>query len=66
MTDDVRRLVEYRLKEAAETLDAAKDLCKSKRWRDVVNRAYYAMFYAGLALLASRMLGTSKHTGVLT
>jgi uncharacterized protein (UPF0332 family) len=33
--------------------------------RDAINRGYYAMFYAGLALLASRMLGTSKHSGVI-
>ena len=31
-----------------------------------MNRAYYAMFYASLGLLASRMLGTSKHSGVLS
>ncbi len=33
--------------------------------RGVVNRAYYAMFYALLALLATKQLGTSKHSGAL-
>ena len=33
--------------------------------RGTVNRAYYAMFYALLALLATRQLGTSRHSGAL-
>lgn len=31
----------------------------------MVNRAYYAMFYAALALLLSKGLGAGKHSGVL-
>lgn len=66
MTDDVRRLVEYRLDQAAETLRAARELLDQGHLRDCINRAYYAMFYAGLGLLATRMVGSSKHTGVLS
>lgn len=66
MTEDVRKLIEYRLEQAAETLEAAKQLAAAGHSRDAVNRAYYAMFYCGLALLASRGLGASKHSGVLS
>lgn len=54
------------LDQADETLRAARDLLDSGHLRDSINRSYYAMFYAGLALLASRMLGSSKHAGVLS
>jgi uncharacterized protein (UPF0332 family) len=33
--------------------------------RGAINRAYYAMFYALLALLATKQLGASKHSGAL-
>lgn len=66
MTDDLRKLIAYRLEQAAETLDVARTLSAAGHYRDTVNRAYYAMFYCGLALLASKGLGTSKHSGVLS
>lgn len=34
--------------------------------RSAVNRAYYAMFYAVLALLASRAEETSRHSGAIS
>ena len=64
MTDDVEQLVAYRLGQARETLEAGRQLLGGKHYRDAVNRAYYAMFYAALGLLASKGLGSSKHTGV--
>ncbi len=66
MTEDIRRLVEYRLSQARETLSAGRELFDNGYCRDAINRAYYAMFYASLGLLASRQLGSSKHTGVLS
>lgn len=66
MTNDIRKLIAYRLDQAAETLDAARELVAAGHYRDAVNRAYYAMFYCGLALLASKGLGASKHSGVLS
>jgi len=66
VTEDIRKLIAYRLDQAAETLDVAKELCASGHYRDAVNRAYYAMFYCGLALLASKGLGASRHSGVLS
>jgi uncharacterized protein (UPF0332 family) len=34
--------------------------------RAVMNRLYYAMFYAVLALLQEKRLGTSKHAGAIS
>jgi uncharacterized protein len=58
-------LLRYRLEQAHETLREAEILLGESALRGVVNRAYYAMFYALLALLATRQLGTSKHSGAL-
>jgi len=33
--------------------------------RAIINRLYYAMFYAILALLQENQLSTSKHTGAI-
>lgn len=59
-------LLRYRIKQAYETLREAEILLKESAWRGTINRAYYAMFYALLALLATRQLGTSKHSGALS
>src|SRR5512139_332201 len=58
-------LLRYRMRQAYETLREAEILLKESAWRGTINRAYYAMFYALLALLATRQLGTSKHSGAL-
>ena len=66
MTGDLHKLVTYRFQQAKETLTAAQELLDNGHCRDAVNRAYYAMFYCGLGLLATRNLGSSKHSGVLS
>jgi len=48
VTDDVEQLVAYRLGQARETLEAGRALLDAKHYRDAINRAYYAMFYAAL------------------
>lgn len=50
---------------AAETLDAAEYLLKGGFPNDAVSRAYYAMFYAARALLASRDLHPKGHKGLI-
>ena len=60
MTENIQALVTYRLEQADESLEAAKTLLDKKLIRPSVNRAYYAMFYAVLALLAIRSSMTSK------
>jgi uncharacterized protein (UPF0332 family) len=64
-TQQLRALLAYRMAQADETLQEAQILRNAGTLRGAVNRAYYAMFYAALALLATRRLGTSRHSGVL-
>ncbi len=59
-------LISYRIGQSHETLREAEVLFNQSAFRGSVNRAYYAMFYAVLALLATRQMGTSKHAGVLS
>lgn len=68
MTDaeKIRALVDYRMEQAADALQAARTLIDAELERDAVSRAYYAIFYSVLALLVTRRLGTSKHSGALT
>jgi len=66
---DKQALCAYRLAQAEETLlDARKMLQNNLSPRSIINRAYYAMFYAVLALFlkADINLKTSKHTGVIS
>ena len=65
MSDDVRVIVRYRLEQADEALEAARLLLRAEMLRQSAGRAYYSMYYAVLALLAHRGLGTSKHSGAL-
>ena len=59
-------LVQYRMERARATLKDAQNLfSQAGTPASVVNRAYYSMFYAALALLATVGQQTSKHQGVL-
>ncbi len=50
--ENIKALMSYRLEQADESLQAAKILLDQGLTRPSVNRAYYAMFYAVLALLS--------------
>ena len=63
--DSLADLVKYRLRQAGETLQEAKGLYQMSFWRGTINRSYYAMFYAVLALAVLRQQVTSKHSGVI-
>jgi hypothetical protein len=63
--EQLRDLMHYRLEQAHETLREAILLRDAAAYRGALNRAYYAMFYALLGLLATRQLGTSKHSGAI-
>lgn len=67
MTDELLALIRHRLKQADDSIEEAKVLLKEEMsLRSVMNRLYYAMFYAVLALLQEKQLGTSKHTGAIS
>lgn len=67
MTDNRKTLIEYRLTQARDSLREADILNQSgMSLRSVMNRLYYAMFYAVLALLQNKEMGTSKHSGAIS
>ena len=65
--DEILHLIQYRLEQAQVALDDAKFLIDGKRSpQSIVNRSFYAMFYAALALLQKAGKVPSKHTGVIS
>ena len=67
MTDQ-ESIFTYRMRQAEETLaEAVKMLESGFSPRSIVNRSYYAMFYAVLALFIHTRTPhkTSKHSGVI-
>mgnify|MGYP005840052987 CR=1 FL=1 len=64
---EVFELVKYRLQQAETALEDGHFLLEGRRSpQSIVNRAYYAMFYAALALLQKIGKVPSKHTGVIS
>lgn len=69
MTGEDKKLLlaKYRLQQAEETFDEAIYLFDGeKNPRSIINRLYYSMFYAVLALLVFEQYESSKHSGVLS
>jgi uncharacterized protein len=67
MKKEVLDLIKYRLEEAEDSIKEAEVLLKEgMSMRAVMNRLYYAMFYAVLALLQEKEMGTSKHAGAIS
>ena len=64
---DKKALIQYRFDQAREVLKDAHALYDLKRTPiSIVNRAYYSMFYAVLALMISIDKNIVKHQGVLS
>lgn len=65
--DEIRQLVRYRVSQARAALADARCLLDgSGSAMSVINRSYYGMFYAVLALLQSIGKAPSKHAGVIS
>ncbi|MGA2938195.1 MAG: HEPN domain-containing protein [Syntrophobacteraceae bacterium] len=62
MTEAVRELLDKSL----QSIRAAELLLKEGYFSFAASRAYYSMFYAVEALLLSRELSFSRHSGVIT
>ena len=58
---DRLELIKYRLDEAKDTLEDVQLLISNDRLRASINRIYYGMFYALLALGLKFGFETSKH-----
>ena len=59
-------LVKYRLNNSKEKLGSAKLLLENGKFKDSISRSYYAMYTAARALLATKHLDSSKHSGVIS
>lgn len=56
----------YRMETAKETLDTAKLCMEHKRFKDTINRSYYAAFYAVKAVLALEETDFKRHKDVIS
>ena len=66
-SEEILSLIKYRLEQAQTALEDGKFLLEGARSpQSIVNRAYYAMFYAALALLQQIRKVPSKHAGVIS
>lgn len=65
MTEKQKDLCVYRVNQAEETVQSAK-LCKENHfYKDAINRAYYAAFYAIKAVLAVEGVDFKRHKDVV-
>ena len=58
--------INYRFHRAEESFEEALILAKEERWNAVINRLYYACFYAVIALLIKNNISTQTHDGART
>jgi uncharacterized protein (UPF0332 family) len=58
--------IRYRFQRAEEAFEEALILAKEHRWNAVINRLYYACFYAVIALLITNNIPTQTHDGART
>ena len=63
--DKKRDLSIYRMQNAKDTLDTAKICREYKRYKDSINRCYYAAFYAIKAVLALEGKDFKRHKDVV-
>lgn len=66
MSSPKDELIRYRLQRAREALNDAQSDLEQERLNSASNRIYYAMFYAAIALLATRDLSSSRHSGIIS
>lgn len=65
MNDQTEVYIAYRLKRVTESIDEIDMLIKMGHWNSVVNKMYYACFYAVGALFPRHELLTKSHSGTL-
>ena len=58
--------IKYRLQRVEESYNDALILADNNRWNTVINRLYYACFYAVIALLLKNDIETQTHDGSRT
>ncbi len=66
MRDEIKALVGHRMARAKESHEDGMTLLHEGRLHSAVNRFYYATFYATRALLATKGLDSSRHSGIIS
>ena len=66
MTTNHKDYINYRFNRSLEAYEEALILARENRWNAVINRLYYACFYAVIALLLENNIGAQTHDGVRT
>ena len=66
MDEVILKEVTLYIENADEALSVAKLNLDNDFYAAAINRAYYAIFYAANALLSTKKLARSKHSGVLS
>jgi uncharacterized protein (UPF0332 family) len=66
LTPEQKELAKHRFERSETALSEAMDELSRKNFRLTVNRAYYSVFYAMRALLATIGKDSSKHSGVVS
>ena len=66
MTKWQKELVFYRLAKARRTLEDGITLCEKGSCISVVNRLYYAVFYAATAMLLTKKMSFAKHSATFS
>ena len=65
MTEKQKTLCNYRFSQAEDTIKSAKLCATEKFYKDAINRAYYASFYAVKAVMAISDVDFKKHKDVV-
>ena len=65
MEERARELSKYRFETSLEALSDAKIMYENERYKNTLNRAYYAIFHAIRAINALSGFDSSKHSGVI-
>lgn len=66
MEEELKIEIRQYIKRSEDAIDTTKILIDHKKYSDAVSKAYYAMFYAASALLRTKNLDVSKHSGVIS
>lgn len=65
LDQSILKEIQLYIERAEDALEVARLNLANDFYSAAINRAYYAVFYAANALLASEKLARSKHSGVL-
>ncbi|HLF90729.1 MAG TPA: HEPN domain-containing protein [Anaerolineales bacterium] len=66
MEEIQRKEIVLYMENAQEMLEVARLMLNNDFYTSTINRAYYAIFYAANALLITKGLSSSKHSGVIS